>query len=298
MDKPVTVPAPGQPEPAVSQEPEKKGFSNILDMGMGMPAIPLPPSAMVQPQHSNQDRTFISIPEYIENPENFQDETFKTFDYTEHTIRRAFISKVYSLVLGQLLVTGAFIAWFLFDHTTRLYVHRNSWVMLTALAMYAVSFCCILCCKSPRRRVPYNYLFLLAFTLGLSLLVATVTSMYEVGTVLLAVGVTGVIVLGLTLFAFQTKYDFTTLNGSLFVMFLTVITFGIIAAIMQSQLLKLLYSALGVLLFGIYLVYDTQMIIGGKHRYKISPEEYVFAALTIYLDIMNIFLRMLRLLRA
>ena len=36
------------------------------------------------------------------------------------------------------------------------------------------------------------------------------------------------------------------------------------------------------------------MMIGGNHKYSISPEEYIFAALAIYLDIINIFMYILR----
>ena len=35
-------------------------------------------------------------------------------------------------------------------------------------------------------------------------------------------------------------------------------------------------------------------MIGGNHKYSISPEEYIFAALAIYLDIINIFMYLLR----
>ena len=36
------------------------------------------------------------------------------------------------------------------------------------------------------------------------------------------------------------------------------------------------------------------MMIGGDHKYSISPEEYIFAAPAIYLDIINIFMYLLR----
>ncbi len=39
-----------------------------------------------------------------------------------------------------------------------------------------------------------------------------------------------------------------------------------------------------------YLVFDTQMMMGGKHKYALSPEEYIFAALNLYLDIVNLFI--------
>ena len=35
------------------------------------------------------------------------------------------------------------------------------------------------------------------------------------------------------------------------------------------------------------------MMMGG-HKFSISPEEYVFAAIAIYLDILNLFLYILR----
>ena len=37
------------------------------------------------------------------------------------------------------------------------------------------------------------------------------------------------------------------------------------------------------------------MMMGG-HKFSISPEEYVFAAIAIYLDILNLFLYILRIL--
>ena len=32
------------------------------------------------------------------------------------------------------------------------------------------------------------------------------------------------------------------------------------------------------------------MMMGGKHKYALSPEEYIFAALNLYLDIVNLFI--------
>jgi len=43
-----------------------------------------------------------------------------------------------------------------------------------------------------------------------------------------------------------------------------------------------------------YLVFDTQLMLGGKHKYALSPEEYIFAALNLYLDIINLLLFVLQ----
>ena len=46
-------------------------------------------------------------------------------------------------------------------------------------------------------------------------------------------------------------------------------------------------------LSSLYIVYDTQLMVGGSHKYSLSPEEYVFASLNLYLDIVNLFMYLL-----
>ena len=53
------------------------------------------------------------------------------------------------------------------------------------------------------------------------------------------------------------------------------------------------FGAAGALVFSLYLIYDTQLMLGGKHKYALSPEEYIFAALNIYLDVVQLFMYIL-----
>ena len=45
----------------------------------------------------------------------------------------------------------------------------------------------------------------------------------------------------------------------------------------------------GTLLFGVYLVYDTQIIMK-KYGEVYTVDDYIFASIQIYLDIINLFL--------
>jgi len=47
----------------------------------------------------------------------------------------------------------------------------------------------------------------------------------------------------------------------------------------------------GAILFSLFIVFDTHMMM-----HKLSPEEYMLAAINLYLDILNLFLHILRLL--
>lgn len=44
-----------------------------------------------------------------------------------------------------------------------------------------------------------------------------------------------------------------------------------------------------------FLAFDTQMLMGGR-KLELSPEEHIFAALQLYMDIVQIFLFLLRIL--
>lgn len=70
---------------------------------------------------------------------------------------------------------------------------------------------------------------------------------------------------------------------------------GIFSLFVWSPFLNNLYCALGVIVFGIYLVIDTQLIVGGR-RLELSMDDYVAGALILYLDIIQIFLYLLQLL--
>ncbi len=41
------------------------------------------------------------------------------------------------------------------------------------------------------------------------------------------------------------------------------------------------YGAVGALIFSLFIIYDTQLMLGGKHKYSLDPEEYVFASLNL-----------------
>ncbi|CAG2227058.1 LFG [Mytilus edulis] len=130
----------------------------------------------------------------------------------------------------------------------------------------------------------FLYILFEAFLLG------TVAARYDADEVMYAAAITAVVVLGLTIFAFQTKWDFTMMGGMLCVLLLVLIVFGILAAIFHNKILSMVYASIGALIFSAYIVFDTQMMLGGKHKYALSPEEYIFAALNLYLDIVNLFL--------
>lgn len=105
---------------------------------------------------------------------------------------------------------------------------------------------------------------------------------------------TTVITASLMLYATFTKTDFTAKGGMIMCLILVLFLAMIIFFIFPSALTALLYGAVGTIVFSLFIVYDMQLIVGGKHRkYEFGIDDYVFAALSIYLDIVNLFIIML-----
>lgn len=95
--------------------------------------------------------------------------------------------------------------------------------------------------------------------------------------VLQAVGLTAVVVIGLTIFAVQTKWDFTMMGGILFVSLLLMIVISLIMGFTsfgRSNTGTLILSGFGALLFAVYLICEYRILLASfrpsanaKHSY-------------------------------
>ena len=209
--------------------------------------------------------------------------------------RMGFVKKVYGILATQLLVT-AFIALvpYLSD-TYRQYMFENVWVLIVS-AIFTVVFVLVLSFfRGLARTVPTNYILLFAFTFCEAILVAYACAVEDPQTVITAVFMTAGIVVGLTIYAMTTKSDYTTCGAALFMILAALIMFGIFAIIFNSQVLYTFYCLIGVVVFGFYIIMDTQLIIGG-HQHQLSEEDYIVGAMILYMDIIVLFLKLLRLL--
>lgn len=214
-------------------------------------------------------------------------------EFSDKSVRMGFIRKVYLILMAQMVVTFGMVALFTLSSDVKKFVHDTPGLFIAAIVGTFVCIIALSCCGNLRRRTPHNYIFLAIFTVCEGFVLGTAAASYTKNEILIAVGVTVVVTLSLTLFAFQTKIDFTGCGIFVFVSLIVLMIFGILALIFRSEILNMVYSCLGALLFCFYLVFDTQLMIGGRHKYALSPEEYVFASLTLYLDVVNIFMYIL-----
>ena len=206
-------------------------------------------------------------------------------------VRLGFVRKVFGILTAQLGFTAAFCIMAMKSDEFKLVLFNPTYIW-PVIVMYFVSFCAIACCGLDKK-VPVNYVLLFIFTACVSWMVGAACTRYDERTVIEATCLTTAICAGIMVYAMTTKNDFTIFGPVLFMLGFVFMTFGILFAVMGFHL-NLIWATLGVILFGFYLLVDTQMIMGGQNkRYQFDEDSYILAAVVLYLDIINIFLYIL-----
>ncbi|GAB1295611.1 Protein lifeguard 4 [Apodemus speciosus] len=224
-------------------------------------------------------------------------------------IRMAFLRKVYSILSLQVLLTTVTSALFLYFQALRTFVHESpALIVVFALASLGLVFALTL----HRHTHPLNLYLLFAFspseanTLSEALAVAAVVTFYDVYLVLQAFVLTTAVFLGLTAYTLQSKRDFTKFGagsarvhgeglreGRLFAGLWILCLAGFLKVFFYSETVELVLASAGALLFCGFIIYDTHSLM-----HRLSPEEHVLAAISLYMDIINLFLHLLKFLEA
>ena len=165
-----------------------------------------------------------------------------------------------------------------------------------AIAMFAVMMGLLFAVTKLRNSV-WGIVALLGFTLVAGVFLGPILQValhLKNGAQLIgmAAGGTGIIFLSLASFATVTKKDFSFMGKFLFIGLIMLVIASLANAFFQVPVMSLVISAVAILIFSAYILFDISQIIHG------GETNYVMATLTLYLDIYNIFINLLSLLMA
>ncbi|CAL8343132.1 unnamed protein product [Boreogadus saida] len=283
-------PDPPTPPPAYSPGPGtypgQPGYGGYppaggMVAGTGFPPAGMPPSIIPTLSAGVSDHSQGDMDDFLSD------------QWESVSVRHAFIRKVYFILAAQLSFTVAIVAVFTFVDPVRQFVIAYPALYWASFGIYFVVYCVLICCKEARRRFPWNFVLLIIFTLAMSYMTGTIASYYDTKAVFLAIGITTIVCLAVTIFCFQTKVDFTSCGGLLCILAVLLMILGVITAVVLSfqyiPWLHMLYAAIGAVIYTLFLAYNTQLLLGNREL-ALSPEEYVYGALSLYIDIVQIFL--------
>lgn len=250
-----------------------------------------PPSYVDEPSASTDQAALLGAPRSSED--NIPDDFKFGGMVAEGTIdiRMAFVRKVYAILSVQLIATVVLSMVSFFSESYKKWIQSNQWMMWISL-FGALGFMGLTYWK--RKSYPTNLLFLAGFTGLEAYSISVIVSFYQSKIVIQAVLLTAGIFVALTLFACQTKYDFTSWMPYLFGALWALILVGFIAVFFPyNSKVEMAYSVIAALIFSGYILVDTQLIMRHYH-----VEEEIAAAISLYLDIINLFLAILRILNS
>merc|ERR1719188_588423 len=126
-------------------------------------------------------------------------------DINDVHVRHGFIQKVYGILGAQLLLTTGLSALImkLGEGMVRSSPGLVMFLLFASMALTLGIMCVFMCCPDTMRRVPLNYALLFAFTAAESVMVGFICIQYTQESVLIAVGLTALVVVSLTIFACQ-----------------------------------------------------------------------------------------------
>ncbi len=209
-----------------------------------------------------------------------------------------FIKKTYQLFAASLLSAsaGAFAGTaYLANSLVKTGVDGQPAVAGWFWGLVIIEFVLLFGLMAAKKKEGLNLILLFAFTFVTGLTLTPMLSAYLMmpggaNIITEAFILTTVAFGGLSVFAMNTKRDFSAMGKMLFITLIVIIVAGVINIFLGSPLLQLGIASVGAILFSAFILYDTQNIIRG------NVETPVEAAVMLYLDFLNLFISLLQIL--
>lgn len=234
---------------------------------------------------------------YYYDNNNLQENDQLVFDCFENKKeRRKFVIKTFILFSFSILST--FISCIVFTNNNNLINLIESEIGKT---INYISFSCLLfscfitiCFDNLLRKFPINYLIFIIFTLSISYIVINLTIYIPIKIIITTILITLGNIIFLICYSLISKTDYTDYSDFYFMGIFCLIITSTINTFLENSILHTLIIGTGCLLFSLMIVYDIQMIVAQKHiKYKYGINDYILAAMSLYIDSINLFLYIL-----
>jgi FtsH-binding integral membrane protein len=242
------------------------------------------------PNFNPIDNNIINSSENIKPNEHNVSQVSHDFIYLN--IRNMFMLKVFGILIFQLIFTFAIvlicqikiIKEFLFSQNT-----LTICLMCFCTFIYLIAFIIFLCKPDLMRRVPTNYIILFLTTICITIDLVYLCIYYQPEIIVAAITFLIAICLAMFFIALFNRIEIGYCNIVLIGLLLLGVNYGILAAVYRDYYLYFLYCLIGGIIYALFIAYDTTLI-----RDEFSIDDYAFAALTLYFDIIRLFIMILR----
>jgi hypothetical protein len=218
-------------------------------------------------------------------------------------LTKSFVSNVFSLMFTALIISGLSAVWFATDGMKSIIIDPVSKSLTTfgwiaTLAPLGLVFLMGARFQKLSAKTLLGIFLVYSTLTGISL--STIFSIYTTSSIASTFFISAITFGVMAITGYTTKTDLTKMGSFLYMALVGVIIASLINWFMQSSLLHYIISVVGVLIFTGLTAYDVQKIknIGSQVNQgsETAQKLMIMGALTLYLDFINLFLMLLRLL--
>ena len=207
-------------------------------------------------------------------------------------IKNNFIKKVYGILSLQLFFTFCFCGASIMFPSNFAFMQSSESLLIPGVL--SIPIICLI--PHMKHKYPHNIILLSLFTVCESFLLGHICYQYSYfglsKLIVSAFAITGGLFTFISFYAYFSKTDFSFLNTYLFVGLVSLVLLSFMQIFFAYSIMSVAIAWFGILLFSGYILYDTSMIL-----HSLGPDDAIEAALMLYLDIINLFLYILEVLR-
>ena len=228
------------------------------------------------------------------NMQNF-DFSQKQLDLTQNI--SVYITKVYNWMALALLITGV-VAYFTSQSDMLVQAIFGSKILFFGLIIGELALVGYISARIQKISSYTATLLFLAYTVLNGLTMAVIFLAYTSSSICTTFIITAGTFGTMSLYGYYTKSDLTKIGNLAFMALIGIIIASVVNMFMQSEMMSWVISYLGVAIFIGLTAYDTQKIkqlaINGFENDESMEKNAILGALTLYLDFINLFLFLLR----
>ena len=208
------------------------------------------------------------------------------------SILKGFLVKVYGIISVQLLITLLVILIFQKESIKNYFIANGTLtgvLNFICVCGFIITLIILAVKQDLSKKVPYNYISLFIMTVFLSFMCAFFSLNFSFESVIFCIVLVAISSIAITIYAYYSTTNWGTIKALLFVIIGQSGGFIFFMLIFNNTLVEKVMCLFATLLFGVYLVYDTQVIMK-KYGEVYGVDDYIFASIQIYLDIINLFM--------
>ena len=211
--------------------------------------------------------------------------------------RKIFVTKVYSILAIQFTITIFFVSLSFYSEKFQNFVKNYKSVYFLSTILSLITYIYPLFHTKFLKSFPLNYVYLLLFTISSDFVLCRLIIKYKPTTIFIALCLSIITIITLSIYSYYSKTDFTILGGNFFVTLNLFMISSCLRILFGIEYSKLIINGCCLIIFSTYIIYDTQLILGNQ-REKFNNNDYVLAAMCLYIDIINLFIEMIKIVAA